>query len=626
MAKVKKDVKYINKDFSEFRGNLVEFAKNYFPKTYNDFNEASPGMMFIEMASYVGDVLSYYTDYAMKETMLQHAQEKKNIYNIAQTFGYKPKIASAANAVVDIFQLVPSIGTGVDSRPNFDYAFTLQQGAQFTTPSNIVFRTPTAVNFAHSSSTSPTDVSVYQINNSTGQPEQYLLKKSVPTISGEVKTKAITVGAAEPYLKILVDDSNILSIESVIDSDGNSWYEVPYLAQDTMFAESVNSAAQDPVMNQDSVDAPYILKLKKTARRFITRITADDKIELQFGSGISSNPDEEIIPNPENVGSPLPGNVNNLDTSFDPANFLYTNTYGQSPYNTTLTVTYIVGYGLDANVPSKSITSVKSKNIAFDGSKTLQIGLKETAAVSLQVNNPLPATGGTSIESLEDVKNNALANFSTQNRMVTREDYIVRALSLPSKFGNITKAYIASDEQLISQNKSLVTTSNPLAVNMYVLGYDRDKNLTAVNNATKRNIKTYLSQYRMLTDAINIKDGYIINFGVDFEITVLANQNSQAVLLKCVQALKDKFNIDKISFSTPIIIKDIYIALAEVSGVQSVVDVKLINYYNAAEGYSGNRYSFESATHKGVVYPSLDPSVFEIKYPDTDIRGRVVTY
>ena len=256
----------------------------------------------------------------------------------------------------------------------------------------------------------------------------------------------------------------------------------------------------------------------------------------------------------------------------------------------------------------------------------MQSGLKTTAEGSLQVSNPSPATGGTSIESLDDVKNNALANFSTQNRMVTKEDYIVRALSLPSKFGNITKAFIASDEQLISQNKSLVTTNNPLAINMYVLGYDQNKNLAVANTATKRNIKTYLSQYRMLTDAINIKDGYIVNFGVDFEITVLANQNSQAVLLKCVQALKDKFNIDKISFSTPIILKDIYIALANVDGVQSVVDVKVVNYYNTSQGYSGNRYSFESATHKGVVYPSLDPSVFEIKYPDTDIRGRVVTY
>jgi len=559
----------------------------------------------------------------MKETMLHHAQEKKNVYNIAQTFGYKPKLASSANATVDVFQLVPNSGTGASSRPDFDYAFTLEKGAQFSTPTNIVFRTTTPVNFAHSSSTSPTDVSVYQINNTTGQPEQYLLKKSVSTISGEIKTKTVTVGSADPYLKVLVDDKNIIGIESIVDGDGNTWYEVPYLAQDTIFGETVNSEAQDPTLSVDAVSAPYILKLIKTSRRFITRVTEDDKIEIQFGSGISSNPDEEIIPNPDNVGSPLPGNVNNLDTSFDPANFLYTNTYGQSPYDTTLTITYIVGYGLDANVPSKTITNVTSKTATFDGTKTLSHALKQTAEASLEISNPLPATGGTSVESLDEIKNNALANFSTQNRMVTKEDYVIRALSLPSKFGNITKAYIASDEQLSGDDKPI---NNPLAVNMYVLGYDKNKNLTAVNNITKRNIKTYLSQYRMLTDAINIKDGYIVNFGIDFEITCLANRNSQSVLLKCVQALKDKFSIDKLSFSTPIITKDIYIAIANVDGVQSVVDVKLINYYDEDNGYSGNKYSFESATHKGVIYPSLDPSVFEIKYPDTDIRGRVVTY
>jgi len=624
MSKVTKEVKYINKDFSEFRNNLVEFAKNYFPKTYNDFNEASPGMMFIEMASYVGDVLSYYTDYSLKETMLQHAQEKKNIYNIAQTFGYKPKLASSSNVKVDVFQLVPSTtDTGADSRPDYDYAFTLEKGCQLNTSNNIVFRTTEPVNFAHSSSASPTETTVYQINTTTGQPEKYLLKKSVNAVSGELRTKNITIGDAEPYLKVLVNDSNIIGIESVVDADGNTWTEVPYLAQDTIFAESVNAAAQDPLLYTDQDNTPYILKLRKTSRRFVTRVTQDDKYELQFGSGISSNPDEEIIPNPDNVGSQINTSANNLDQSFDPANFLYTNTYGQSPSNTTLTVTYLVGYGLESNVSSKTITRVSSKTITFDNTKNLNSVSKQAAEVSLEVSNPLPATGGTSIEALDSIKNNALAHFSTQNRMVTKEDYIVRALSLPSKFGNITKAFIASDEQLSSDN---IPVSNPLAINMYVLGYDKNKNLTAVNETTKRNLKTYLSQYRLLTDAVNIKNGFIVNFGIDFEITVLANTNSEAVLLKCVQALKTKFEIDKLSFSSPIIIKDVYLEIANVEGVQSVVDVKIINYYDTGNGYSGNRYSFESATHKGVIYPSLDPSVFEIKYPDSDIRGRVVTY
>ena len=623
MVKISKDIKYVNKDFSELKSNLVEFTKNYFPKTYNDFHETSPGMMFIEVASYVGDVLSYYTDYAMKETMLQHAQETKNIYNIAQTFGYKPKLASSANVMVDVFQLVPSKGAAGSSAPDYDYAFILEAGAQLNTSNNVVFKTAEAVNFHHSSSTSPTDTTVYQINTSTGQPEKYLLKKSVAAISGEVRTKVVALGNSDPYLKVLVDDSSILGIESVTDSDGNKWYEVPYLAQDTIFDQTVNSVAQDPILSVDQVETPYILKLTKTSRRFITRVTEHNKIELQFGSGGTSTPDEEIVPNPANVGSPLPGNANNLDKSFDPANFLYTDTYGQSPSNTSLVIKYIVGYGLNANISSKTLTSIMTSAVTFDNTKNLNVAAKTAAKTSLMVSNPLPATGGTSVETLDEIKQNALAHFSTQNRMVTKEDYIIRALSLPGKFGNITKAYIATDEQLSSDN---IPVNNPLAVNMYVLGYDKDKHLTAVNTTTARNLKQYLSQYRLLTDAINIKNGYVINFGIDFEITCLANQNSQAIVLQCVQALKKHFSIDRISFNTPIIIKDIYLAIANVYGVQSVIDVKLINYYDTDSGYSGNSYSFESATHKGVIYPSLDPSVFEIKYPNTDIRGRAVTY
>ncbi len=623
MSIIKKEIKYLNKDFSEFRSNLVEYSKNYFPKIYNDFNEASPGMMFIELASYIGDVLSYYTDYNMKETMLQHAQEKKNIYNIAQTFGYTPKIASSADVELDVFQLIPSIGTGVNSKPDYDYAFTLERDAVLTSITNVEFSTTREVNFAFSSSESPTDVSVYQINSTTGQPEQYLLKKTVPAKSGKRKTKTITVGNATPYLKLLIDDTNIIGIESVVDSDGNTWREVPFLAQDTIFADTVNSDANDPSLTSDTNKTPYILKLIKTARRFVTRITENDKIEIQFGAGISSNPDEELIPNPTNVGSPIPGSTNQLDTAFDPANFLYTDTYGQSPSNTTLTVTYIVGYGLEGNVAAGTLTGIKSKTITFDSSKVLTSGLKTAAENSLEVTNPKPATGATTSEPLESIKNNALAYFGTQNRVVTKEDYVVRSLSLPSRFGGVTKAYVASDEQLSGTGQVI---DNPLGINLYVLGYNDNKHLVNVNNITKQNLKTYLSQYRMLTDAINIKDGYIINFGIDFEITVLRSYNTREVLLKCIEILKNEYNTDNMSFTTPIIIKDIYLQLANVDGVQSVIDVRLINYYDQDAGYSGNVYSFEAATHKGVIYPSLDPSIFEIKYPNNDIRGKVVTY
>ena len=166
---VQKDVSLVGKDFGELRKNLIDFAKNYFPNTYNDFNESSPGMMFIEMASYVGDVLSFYTDTQLRESLLTNAEEKVNLFNLAAAYGYKPKNVVPASVTLDVFQLVPAKGSGDDVRPDFDYALKIQRGMQVGSDefSNVQFNTTTAVDFSFSSSFNPTEVSVYQIDENT---------------------------------------------------------------------------------------------------------------------------------------------------------------------------------------------------------------------------------------------------------------------------------------------------------------------------------------------------------------------------------------------------------------------------------------------------------------------------
>tara|TARA_R110000851_G_scaffold4483_3_gene18207 strand:+ start:5431 stop:7308 length:1878 start_codon:yes stop_codon:yes gene_type:complete len=616
-----RDVRYTHKDFSGIKSNLLEYAKNYFPSTVKDFTEASPSTMFIEMAAYVGDVLSYYTDYAMKETMLLRATEKKNIYSIAQAFGYKPRVASPATVKIQVYCLVPSIGSGEAVRPNFDYAPRVETGMVVSTVTGTKFKTIKAVDFNFSSSLDPTDIITYSTDVDTGTPEFYLFTKSVDALSGASKLTTIAVGSVREYPTFTVNDPKIQSIDSVTDSDGMSWVEVPFLAQSTVFDESINDTANDPTRALGVKDSPYILRLKTVNRRFITRITPDNKVELRFGSGISGNTDEVIIPNPENVGSSLPGGISNLDKSFDPSNFLYTDTYGQAPSNTTLTVNYTAGYGLEANVASGTIKNIDSNTVVFDRTKTLVKGTRTTVKDSITVLNEEAATGGQGVEDLESVRQNALGFYATQNRMVTREDYIIRTLSMPSKFGTVAKAYIASDEQMSPDG---VSTSNPLAVNLYVLTYNSNKQLTRLVPAAKENLRTYLSQYRMLTDAINIKDGYIVNIGIDFAITVLPGNNSNAVLYRCITALQKKYSIDNLSFASAIYKTDIYLCLANVSGVQSVTQVDVSNLFNG--DYSEHRYNIGSGTYQDVIYPSLDPSVFEIKYPATDIKGKVVTY
>jgi hypothetical protein len=623
----KKDITYINKDFGQFKKNLIDFTKQYFPDSYTDFSATSPGMLFVELASYVGDVLSYYTDTNLKESLLEQATERSNIYDIAKSLGYTPKNSVPAYVTLDVFQLVPSIGSGNDVRPDYNYALSIKPGMQIKQKDGpAIFRTLDSVDFKYSSSFDTTEVTIYESDPATKLPTYYLLKKQTKAVSGEVKTQSFTFGTPIAYDKIVLPDSNIIEIISVTESDGDSWYEVPYLAQDTLFEAVPNLAENDPELSKYRSSSPSLLKMKKTAKRFITRLRSDNRLEIQFGAGISDNNDEEIIPNPDNVGNGLAGFRKNLDVDIDPSNFLYTRTYGQAPANTTLTVTYTVGNGISDNVSSNVLTNINNILYDDDVNSTTSGALVNFVKSTVVTNNPTPAIGAKTSDTLQDIKNNALANFATQNRLVTREDYIIRAYSMPSKFGSIAKAYIVPDDQISQQDYQETKVPNPLAMNMYVLGFNQNKQLVELNQAIKENLKTYLDYYRILTDAINIKDAFIINIGIQFEISVLSNYNSNEVLLKCINALREYFNIDRWQINQPIIKSDITNVIANIKGVQSVINVNFNNLYDTDYGYSGNVYDLASATKNGVIYPSLDPSIFEVKFIDTDIKGRVVNY
>tara|TARA_R110002020_G_scaffold41738_4_gene122784 strand:- start:848 stop:2794 length:1947 start_codon:yes stop_codon:yes gene_type:complete len=631
-----KEVRYLNKDFTSFKDNLIEFSKVYFPKTFNDFNESSPIMIFIEMASYVGDVLSYYIDNQFKESLLAFAEEKKTVYNMAQSFGYKPKLSSAATTNIDVFQTVPATTSGAGgtytTKPNLDYAMSLNGGMIVSSNGGIKFVSEEDCSFKFSSSFDPMEVSVYESSNNVAV--TYLLKKSVRVSSGEIGTEYLTFAAGEKYSRVALSNANITDIISVTDSDSNTWYEVPYLAQDTIFTDLENKAANDDDLAQYSDQAPYLLKLLKSARRFTTYIREDGKTELRFGAGTSDSPDEEIIPNPENVGSSLAGGVSKLGQVFDPGNFLTTKAYGQAPSNTTLTVTYRYGGGIDHNVAAASIRTIDSVNITLDESNLAGSLVSQTKG-SIAINNVIPATGGRDAESIVEVKNNALAHFQAQGRAVTKNDYIARTYALPAKYGNIAKAYIVQDTQLeVTNGNETGRVANPLALNLYVLGYNSSKQLSTLNQAVKENLQTYLTQFRMITDAVNIKDAYVINIGVKFNILTKIGYNKQDVVLRAIQKVREFFQIDKWQINQPIVLADLAYQISLTEGVSAVVPpdqdnpsglpVLIINKHSASSNYSGNVYDIITATKDGVIYPSIDPSCFELKFPSTDIEGRVV--
>ena len=636
-----KDIKYLNKDFSGFRDSLVEFAKNYFPDTYNDFNESSPGMMFIEMSSYVGDVLSYYTDYQLRESLLSQAQERVNILDIAHSLGYKAKPTVPAYVDLSVYQWLPAIEDGSGNAiPDMSYALKIPTGMAIDAESNsdVKFTTVEEVNFVQTGSAN-TNVTVYSLDDTTGEPNAYLIKTKVRAVSGESKSETFTITEAKKFQKLKLGVKDIIQIQSVIDADTNKWYNVPYLAQDTIFEELQNNSSNDPTTSADTNETPYLLNLRRTARRFTTKIDKDNYTELLFGAGISSNPDELITPNPSTIGNVLQiGETSKLDVSFDPANMMFTRAYGKAP-SSNLTVTYLSGGGLKSNVVSGDLTKISdnSFNIDEDG---LDASTLQTVKDSLAVTNEQPATGGRSFETNEEIRQNALASYASQNRAVTKEDYIARVYAMPAKFGSLAKAYITKDDvvnNLVTTDvvgdqpqgnppNSTETTINPLALNLYVLSYDLNSNMTVANDTTKRNLQTYLSQYRLLTDAINIRNGFVINIGIDFEIIVLPSFNGKEVLAKTIDRVKKYFDVSTWQFNQPILLNDLAAKLSVVDGVQALVNIQIKNNVSEASGYSGNEYNIDAATSNNVIYPSQDPCIFEIKYPDSDIRGKVVGY
>jgi len=618
MATKKRNITYINKDFSELRASLVDYARTYFPTTYNDFTPASPGMMFMEMAAYVGDVLSFYLDNQIQENYLQYARQTNNLYELAYMFGYKPNVTQVATTAIDFYQQVPALLSGSTYVPDFSYALFIDSNAvvNSTSNSNISFLVEEPVDFSVSSSGDPTEVSIFSVSGVT--PTYYLLKKTRRASSATINTTTFSFGAPVPFSTVEITGEKIVGILDITDqTTGDTWYEVDYLAQETIFDSIKNTNTNDPNLSQYSGDTPYILQLKLIQRRFATRFLDSTTLQLQFGSGTTADNDAEIIPNPDNVGLGLPFGQSKLTTAFSPSNFIFTNTYGIAPSNTTLAVRYLVGGGVVANVPSNDLTNITG-NIQFLNSNLNGV-TATTIFNSLAVTNPIAADGGGDGDSIEEIRQNASANFASQLRNVTQDDYLVRALSMPANYGVISKAYIEP-----TKAQSISAGESQSVLDLYVLSYNVNNRLTIASPALKQNLTTYLSQYRMVNDSVNIKDAFIINIGVNFDVIILPNYNSNEVLSKCIVYLQVYFSITNWQINQPILLRDIYTLLDSVEGVQTVQNITINNLVGENLGYSKYAYSIPAATANNVIYPSLDPSIFEVKYPNTDIQGRVV--
>lgn len=586
------DIKYLNREFLDIKGELVNLAKNYFPETYNDFSPTSPGTMFLEMAAYVGDIISFYSDNQIQETFTHLAKNPANLYTLAYMYGYHPKVTHPSEVLLTVSQTVPAIGPQGEEVPDFTEADMLPGTLSIVAnnPSRTQFNLSNSVDFSFSSSLDPTSIEAITEN---GEVTDFILTKTVKAFSGTTAIATVEVEELERFFTAEIDDEGIIKVLSIVDSDNNEWIEVPYLGQDTTF--------QEGIITEQGVRKDLLLV--KQDRRFVTRFTSTGTLQIQFGAGIKDSGDQEsFLPDPRTVGQGLSVTENKFNIFYDPSNFLFTNSYGLAPTpGTTLTITYLTGNGVQDNINAGEI---------------------DFSVGNFSITNLEPAQGGRGPESIRELRENITRAFKQQGRIVTLEDYAVRAASLPGDFGVVSKVFPS-----LAASSSVLSTSNT-TVDLYILSEDSEGRLIPPTETLKENLRKYLSQFTPLTQTVNIRDAFVINIGVQIEVLPRPGAGTQQLLAQVIESAQEYFDTSRRSINTPIDLNELYSIIDnKVKGVQTVENVRIFNLAGNIDGreYSGFSYDIQGGLRNNIIYPSLDPSIFEVKFPDQDIKAKIVS-
>ncbi len=600
----KREIKYLNRDFESFKRDFIEHLRVYFPDTVQDFNESSVGMLLLELVAMMGDNLSFYMDRRFQESFTETAREAKNLFKHAKQLGFKTFGKSPAIGKTECFIKVPATAENEQIIADMRFAGIVKRGAKLKSKSGQNYESVADIDFGD---IDPLDIRYAQpgdLNSETNIPINFVLRKPALDVkAGETKTTTVTVTGYKAFRKIVLPDEDVIEIVSVTDSESNEWYEVDFLAQDTIFKGVANTA-------DDATDVPFVLKLRSVPYRFITEYdVATNKTSLIFGTGDAQEFDGDLIPDLGDLSLPLFGKDAFSGFFLDPQNFLKVKTLGLAPVGVTLTIKYRVGGGLVTNIGGLELDTVVES--VFDvGDSTLATSTVNDVANSFEVLNTLPIQGGRDQLSIEEIRALIAANFSTQNRIVTTPDFVARSLSMPAKFGSVFRA------------NAKPSIFNKNAVELYVLSRDSNGDVSLAPDDLKTNLKTYLGQFRMMTDAIEILDGEIINLALDFGVLTRPEFNKSEVVALCIDAFKDYFSVESWQMNQPINKTELFALLAEIPGVLSVLRLQFTTRIGTIEGraYAGTSYNLSRNTANGIIY-CRENSIFEIRYPNKDITG-----
>lgn len=587
-------IDYTHREFSTIQQDLLEIAERFYPDSFQDFSEGSFGSMMVDAVAYVGDQLSFYMDYNVNESFLDTAYQFSNIVRHGRAMGYKFEGRPSTYGRVALYLVVPASNSGIG--PDRDYLPVLKRGTTFSSDNNLSFILTENVDFADQR-----NLFVAVRNDATtGAPTSYGVKAYGNVVSGQFGQERITVGTYEKFKQITLNADNISEIISVYDSQGNQYYEVDFLAQDIIFKEIVN-----PNFKNDNVSS--IIKPLLVSRKFIT-FTDRNKTRLQFGSGRFN--ETNVVENPQNVAMNVYGKTYVTTTTFDPSRLSENESFGIVPSNTELIITYRSNNPTNSNVAATQLNSVSFSSFEFNNAQNLSPTLMQTVKNSLDVSNEEPIVGDITIPSSDEIKQRIYDTFPTQNRAVTQADYENMAYRMPPKFGSIKRVSVQKDAN--SQKRNL---------NLYVISEGSDGKLVKSNSSIKNNLKTWMNQYRMINDTVDILDPYILNYGIEFVVRSQDASDKYITLDSCVQALKE--NYSKTHFiGESLYISDIYQILKEVPGVLDVLSVKI--FMKTGTDYSNSSIDINSnLSGDGSQLIVPNNAILELKFPEVDIVGKL---
>lgn len=606
LQKVIRERKYLNKDFDGFRSDLEEYARQYFPTKIKDFGSTGLGGMFIELASYVGDVQSFYTDFQFKETSYETAVEPRNIERLLRDNGVE--IAGASPSVVDVSFLVKVPAATVDNsqQPNTGSLPIIYAGTTVESENGTFFELTENVDFSEEDTARryslKAEVTIGDRDPTTQSPTSFVLKKSGVCVSGQRATESFSVSGFESFKRYSLANENVTDILSVTDSAGNIYYQVEYLTQDTVFSSLIN-VNEDGDLVKDSlqiIPAPY---------RFYTETSVQTRLTtLIFGGGNAESLDDDIVPDPSEFAVPLYGKSNFSRFTLNPGNLLRTATLGVLAPNTTVTISYRHGGGLSHNVEPNTIRGVNTLSIGFPGNPTPAVA--QAVRESLDAINEKVAKGGDDAPTLDELKVRIPGARSAQSRIVTKEDLLARIYSMPANFGRVFRASVRSNPD------------NPNAAQLFVLCRNADNELIIAPDTLKKNLAVYLNQYRLISDAIDVLDAQVINLQIRYEIVVAPGENKELTIQNVNSKLSQFFSVKNFEIDQPILLADLQNVIYNNPGVIGVQNINLVNV-TGAQGdatYSDTVFSVSANTYKGLVIPPPG-GIFEIRYKDIDIIG-----